>query len=84
MIRDYFQLRSPKHASFIIQKIFEVTKTLETFPKIGRVVPELSIENIREILYREYRIIYWYDEGSTADILTVFHSSRQFGKLPET
>ena len=31
---------------------------LQEFPKIGRMVPEFSDENIRELIYGWYRIIY--------------------------
>ncbi|MCB1934868.1 MAG: type II toxin-antitoxin system RelE/ParE family toxin [Nitrosomonas sp.] len=31
---------------------------LDTFPKIGRIIPEINQENIREISIYSYRIIY--------------------------
>ena len=49
-------------------------------PNMGRIVPEIGDESIRELIYRQYRIIYIVDDGS-AEILTVYHSSRQFGGL---
>lgn len=42
---------------------------------IGRVVPEAQGENIREMLYRSYRIIYRL-VGERVDMLAVIHGSR--------
>ena len=44
-------------------------------PKRGRVVPEAGREEIRELLYGQYRIIYRVEEGSVS-ILTVRHGRR--------
>jgi len=48
---------------------------LETFPKSGRIIPEFEIENLREIIYGKYRIVYEI-ERETVLILTVFHGMR--------
>ena len=38
---------------------------------------------MREVIYRDYRIIYLYEEeADRVEILSVFHSSRQFGAPP--
>lgn len=36
----------------------ERMEQLDTFPKIGRIIPEINQENIREISIYSYRIIY--------------------------
>lgn len=54
-----------------IDKLISLAETLVGNPKKGRVVPELSFENIRELLYRNYRIVYLVKKKSM-DILTVF------------
>lgn len=54
-----------------IDKLISLAETLVGNPKKGRVVPELSIENIRELLYRNYRIVYLVKKKSM-DILTMF------------
>ena len=52
-------------------------------PRSGRVVPEIGDENIREIIHRNYRIIYLYlPEEDRTEVLSVFHLSQQFGALP--
>ncbi|WP_420485274.1 type II toxin-antitoxin system RelE/ParE family toxin [Iningainema tapete] len=50
---------------------------LEKFPHSGRVVPEISQEDIREIIFGSYRIVYLVVSNDEVNILTVFHSSRQ-------
>jgi len=51
--------------------LISVAETLVDNPKKGRVVPELSLENIRELLYKNYRIVYLVKKNSL-DILTIF------------
>ena len=58
-------------------KIIDAVDVLETFPSVGRIVPEYNDPNIREILYRNYRIVYQLSE-STATVVTIFHGSRPF------
>ena len=45
------------------------------FPKLGRVVPEAQDENIRELVHKNYRIIYRI-AGERIEILTIVHGSR--------
>ena len=55
---------------------------LGRFPRMGRVVPEIGDEAIREVIYRQYRIIYVVDrDDEEVEVLTIFHSSQQFGAL---
>jgi len=43
--------------SFGYQLISE-TDRLQEFPEFGRIVPEYRSDNIREIVFRPYRIVY--------------------------
>ena len=37
----------------------------------------------REVIHRRYRIVYMHlEDEDRVEVLTVFHSSRQFGALP--
>ena len=62
-------------AHLFANKIFEIAKTLESFPNAGRIVPESNQESIREILYGNYRIIYRVLDDEV-QVVTVHHSSR--------
>ena len=74
-LRDYIAADSDIHAADFIASIIACAERLTTFPMIGRVVPEAQTGNIREILYRSYRIIYRI-VGERVDVLAVIHAAR--------
>jgi plasmid stabilization system protein ParE len=43
---------------------------------VGRIVPELAIETIREIILGNYRIIYRIWEEEEVQVVTVHHGAR--------
>ncbi|MCH8031392.1 MAG: type II toxin-antitoxin system RelE/ParE family toxin [Bacteroidetes bacterium] len=50
---------------------------LETFPRCGRMAPEVGDKAIREVIFRGFRTIYVVtDDDADVDILTVFRSTR--------
>ncbi|MEM1096600.1 MAG: type II toxin-antitoxin system RelE/ParE family toxin [Bacteroidota bacterium] len=71
---------APDFAPLFVSGAFSAAARLSSFPRAGRTVPEISDPSIREILYRQYRIIYVIVDD-TAEVLTVYHSARQFGGL---
>jgi len=77
-IGEYISQDSIKYASLTIERLFDVTKYLETNPRIGRMVPEMGRKDkFREIIYGNYRIIYKITSTLTVHILTVHHSSKR-------
>ncbi|MBC8043243.1 MAG: type II toxin-antitoxin system RelE/ParE family toxin [Rhizobacter sp.] len=79
-ITDYYAQEHPKYGQTLADEIMKRTKQLILFPKSGRIVSELSESGVRELIYRNYRIVYWHDEeDDKVEIWTVFHFSRQFG-----
>ena len=73
---------SPSYAERFEEKVFEATRRLEVFPHSGRMIPEADDEQLRELIYRDYRIMYHVDEaGEEVLILTVLHASQQFGGM---
>ena len=65
---------SPHYGNLIAQRLVAAVDRLETFPTSGRVVPEFGDEAIREVLWRNYRVVYRI-AGDVVDIATVFHGS---------
>lgn len=62
--------------SFGYQMISQ-TDQLQTFPQLGRIVPEFRNQNIREIIFRPYRIVYRVNhEPKFCEIARVWHSAR--------
>ncbi|MBK7357644.1 MAG: type II toxin-antitoxin system RelE/ParE family toxin [Saprospiraceae bacterium] len=58
MIHDYIAHDLTSYASRFIEKLLVRVKQLEIFPKSGKIVPEFGIENIRELIEGNYRIVY--------------------------
>ena len=71
-IAEYIALDNPMAADKWVNDIFDSTEILSDFSKIGRVVPELQDQTMREILKNNYRILYKI-EINTISILTVRH-----------
>lgn len=81
-IEAYYENIAPEYARLFVANVFEKVQMLERLPHMGRMVPEIGDAAIRELLYRSYRIMYVVDsEEEEVEILTVMHSSRQFGSL---
>lgn len=74
-ITEYVSLDSVFYAKQFVQKIFAAVNKLEKFPEIEKIVPELSTYSYREVLFKNYRIIYRID-SNTVYIVSVHHSSR--------
>jgi plasmid stabilization system protein ParE len=58
-----------------ISKAFERARQLAQSPESGRIVPELGRQDVREIIYGAYRIIYRRSADAII-ILTVRHGRR--------
>jgi len=76
-IHDYIKRDSKYYAQKVSQDIIEKTEILNNFPEIGRIVPEINDNNIRDLLIYSYRLIY---EVFPTDILilTLIHGRRNF------
>ena len=82
IIEYYERIGADDFAEVFEEKVIEKIRPLGQFPRIGRIVPEIGDEAIREVLYRNYRIVYVVDrDDEEVDVLTIFHSSQQFGAL---
>ena len=54
------------------------------FPQIGRVVPEENDEDIREIIFRSYRIVYQViEKQQVVAIARIWHGARGEPEIPE-
>ena len=74
-IGDFIARDAPSVAQVFVERVFAAVKRLEAFPRSGRVVPEIGQEDIREIIFGSYRIVYVVSEDEV-NILTVFHAAR--------
>jgi len=74
-IANYISKDSPKYAQILVKEIYGMVAYLKEFPKFGRRVPEYNDPNLREILYKNYRIIYLI-KSEHIEIISVIHGSR--------
>lgn len=81
-IGDYISKDSFQYAEEQVRQFFIKAKLLERQPLIGRIVPELKIFAIRQILCGHYRIIYEIISSKQIGILTVHHQSRLLKNNP--
>ena len=81
-LSDYYRSMAPAYAEVFEEKLLLATRQLEVFALSGRVIPEIGDEQLREVLYRGYRIMYHADiAGEEVEILAILHSSQQFGGI---
>jgi addiction module RelE/StbE family toxin len=76
-IHDYITKDSKYYARRVIQEIIEKTEKLIEHPEIGRIVPEVSDQNVRELIVYSYRLVYEISAGRI-QILAVIHGKRDF------
>lgn len=78
-IEEYISKDNPIAAIEFINRLISLAETLKDNTAKGRIVPELSLENIRELLHKNYRIVYLVKKNSV-DILTVFEGHQLLKK----
>jgi toxin ParE1/3/4 len=76
-IHDFIASDSKYYAKKVIQDIIDRTNIIETYPMIGRKVPEIDDENVREIFAYSYRILYEI-KSEKIYIIGIIHGRRDF------
>jgi plasmid stabilization system protein ParE len=56
-IRKFIANDSDAYADLVVARLLESVERLEHFPRSGRIVPELSNAQLREIIEAPYRIV---------------------------
>ena len=74
-IEEFIAEDSPAIAIKFTDQIIRKAESLQNHPQKGRIVPEFSIPELRELIYKNYRIVYRIKQDSL-EILTVFESHR--------
>jgi plasmid stabilization system protein ParE len=74
-IASFIAQDSPIYSSAVVRSILNHVKTIASFPRSGRVVPEFNDDGIREVFAYSYRIIYQVSE-SQITIAAVIHGKR--------
>ena len=74
-IDKFISQDSASRATMFIKELIKIASLIPLYPEKGRIVPEIVISHIREIIHKNYRIVYQvkYDQIL---ILTVFEAHR--------
>lgn len=76
---DYIARDVLYYAEQFVERLIEAVGVLQAHPQLGRRVPEAeSREDVRELIFQSYRVIYLV-ESEQVSILTVIHGSRDLG-----
>lgn len=82
-LRDVIHYLSGFPTAYVENWSDELTRKLnllETFPEMGRIVPEKEVSHLREILVGNYRLLYIY-LNNLITIIAVRHQASQLGKI---
>jgi addiction module RelE/StbE family toxin len=71
---------SPHYALTVTQTLFTAVEILRESPQAGRVVPEYGKPDLRELIWRQYRIVYKIEPGQVR-VVAVVHGAQA---LPES
>jgi len=74
-MEDFISQDSPERAEKFVDQIIEHAETLSDKPLRGRTFLEISNPDIRELIFKKYRIVYRI-KGNSLYILTVFEGHR--------
>ncbi len=81
-IAEYIQRDSEFYARAVVTKILDVSRSIKDRPLIGRAVPELGNESIRERFVYSYRLVYRIKKQLVL-IVAVIHGKRLFETITE-
>ena len=73
---EYHAAFSPSFAKALTNGIFAKAALLENHPLMGRRVPESVRADLRELIYKQYRIIYQVVSESELLMVTLHHSAQ--------
>jgi toxin ParE1/3/4 len=81
-IAEYIARDSEYYARAVVTEILSVSRSLPEFPQVGRVVPEIGDEHIRERFIYSYRLVYRI-EPKRILIVAVIHGKRLLANVSE-
>jgi plasmid stabilization system protein ParE len=68
---------SPDRAQAYGEALLNRIAALSSHPRRGRVVPELGLPDIREVVYRSHRIVYRLDAARRLiEVIRIWHAAR--------
>jgi toxin ParE1/3/4 len=74
-IADFISQDDVEAARVWVIDIFGIVERLQNFPESGRIVPEIKRSNIRELIFKNYRVVYKVGHKHIS-VLTVRHTKQ--------
>lgn len=74
-IGDYIAQDSPTRALSYLNTLIETAEKVLRFPRAGRIVPEAELDELREVIYENYRVFYLIQDSQVL-ILAVIEGHR--------
>lgn len=81
-IDSYISKGSPFYSIIFIDKLVDSVEKIGSFPKCGRIVPEFENENLREIFFHQFRIVYLL-QNDIVKIVAIIHGAMDIQKKRE-
>lgn len=81
-IKAFIGQESPAYAMAVVGRLYQAVGQLAQFPDSGRIVPEQTRSEIRELVRPPYRIVY-RRRPDLVEILLGFRSSLPLPTVPE-
>jgi len=75
-IYEYIAKDSVKYARIEIRRIQDRVKLLKRHPKSGRIITEIEVKQLREIISGRFRIIYRIKSENNIEIISIHHSAK--------
>jgi plasmid stabilization system protein ParE len=83
-ITAFIAQKNPQRAKSFGYELIDQALTLGEMPERGRMVPEISIPSVREIVHRPYRIIYEiFPKENAVYVLRFWHGARGEPQMEE-
>lgn len=75
-IGEFIAKDSQRYAEITVNELFNSVDILEQHPRAGAKVTEFNIDEIRQIIKGNYRIVYQLIDDYRVDIVTVHNTAR--------
>src|SRR5215510_5273483 len=79
-IESFIARDSVLYAISFVDRVVAAAEKLSDSPHLGRVVPEFNRTDLRELIFRNYRIVYLV-KGDGVTILRAVHGARDLADL---
>ncbi len=76
-IHAYLAQNSPSYALQTVDRLTRGSEYVGEFPMVGRVVPEIGRQQVRELILESYRLMY-HVRPNKVEVLAVLHGARDF------